>query len=128
MGGGLCSEKEYAYTARDGTCKSSSCGTKYYGISTYTDVKKDNAADMETAVAAGPVSIVVDASCGTRLDHGVLAVGYGVDKTQKFWKVKNSWGATWGEEGYIRLCKECDKNGNKGECGLLESPSFPVPN
>merc|ERR1712233_206571 len=140
--GGLCSEAEYKYTAKDGTCKSTSCGTKYYGISTYTDVKKDNAADMETAVAAGPVSIAVDASgttwqfyrggvvdsnCGTRLDHGVLAVGYGVDKDTKFWKVKNSWGETWGEEGYIRLCKECGKNGNKGECGLLEQPSFPVP-
>jgi len=140
--GGLCSEAEYKYTARDGTCKSTSCGTKYYGISTYTDVKSDNAADMETAVAAGPVSIAVDASgttwqfyrggvvdsqCGTRLDHGVLAVGYGADNGQKFWKVKNSWGTSWGEEGYIRLCKECDKNGNKGECGLLEQPSFPVP-
>merc|ERR1712154_615825 len=140
--GGLCSESEYKYTARDGTCKATSCGTKYYGISSYTDVKKDSYSDMETAVAAGPVSIAVDASgttwqfyrggivdssCGTRLDHGVLAVGYGADNNQKFWKVKNSWGETWGEEGYIRLCKECGKNGNKGECGLLEQPSFPVP-
>jgi len=141
--GGLCSEAEYKYTAKDGTCKATSCGTKYYGIKSYTDVKKDSYSDMETAVVAGPVSIAVDASgttwqfyrggvvdsnCGTRLDHGVLAVGYGVDKSQKFWKVKNSWGETWGEEGYIRLCKECGKNGNKGECGLLEQPSFPVPN
>merc|ERR1712038_1831993 len=59
---GLCSESEYKYTARDGTCKASSCGTKYYGISSYTDVKKDSYSDMETAVAAGPVSIAVDAS------------------------------------------------------------------
>merc|ERR1712115_433782 len=58
--GGLCSEAEYKYTARDGTCKATSCGTKYYGISSYTDVKKDSYSDMETAVAAGPVSIAVD--------------------------------------------------------------------
>merc|ERR1712228_670090 len=122
--GGLFSESEYKYTAKDGTCKATSCGTKYYAISSYTDVKKDSYSDMETAVAAGPVSIAVDASgttwqfyrggvvdsnCGTRLDHGVLAVGYGVDKSTKFWKVKNSWGETWGEEGYIRLCKSAER-------------------
>merc|ERR1712061_681739 len=60
--GGLCSESEYKYTAKDGTCKATSCGTKYYAISSYTDVKKDSYSDMETAVVAGPVSIAVDAS------------------------------------------------------------------
>lgn len=140
--GGLCSEKEYEYTAKDGTCKASSCGTKYDAISGFTDVKKDSYEDLESAVVAGPVSIAVDAAgstwqfykggvvdskCGTSLDHGVLVVGYGEEQGQKYWKVKNSWGTSWGEEGYILLCKECDKNGEKGECGILEQPSFPLP-
>jgi len=139
---GLCSESEYKYEGRDGTCKASACGTHYDAISSYSDVKSDSESDFETAVVAGPVSIAVDAAgttwqfynggivdgnCGTRLDHGVLAVGYGAEGSQKYWKVKNSWGESWGEKGYIRLCKECGKNGNSGECGLLKQPSFPVP-
>jgi len=139
---GLCSESEYKYEGRDGTCKASACGTHYDAISSYQDVKSDNEADFETAVAAGPVSIAVDAAgttwqfynggivdgrCGTSLDHGVLAVGYGAEASQKYWKVKNSWGESWGEKGYIRLCKECGENGNSGECGLLKQPSYPIP-
>jgi len=139
---GLCSEAEYPYTAKTGrVCEASKCKTKYVPISSYKDVTEDSLTDMETAVAAGPVSIAVDAAgltwqfydggvvkrtCGTRLDHGVLAVGYGEDSGDKFWKVKNSWGASWGEKGYIRLCKDCDANAGKGECGILEQPSYPV--
>lgn len=140
---GLCSEKEYPYTGKTGrVCESRKCSTRYVPITDYKDVTADNAADMETAVAEGPVSIAVDAagltwqfyskgivtrSCGTKLDHGVLAVGYGEEAGSKFWKVKNSWGPSWGEEGYIRLCKDCDANGRKGQCGILEQPSYPMP-
>eukprot|EP00483_Globobulimina_turgida_P003147 UN03152 len=140
--GGLCSESEYRYTGKDGSCKSSTCGTKYDPITSYTDVKPDSYLDLETAVAAGPVSIAVDAMgttwqlyksgivdgrCGIILDHGVLAVGYDNTGSEKYWKVKNSWGASWGESGYIRICKQCGKNGDHGECGLLREPSYPIP-
>jgi len=139
--GGLCSESEYAYTARDGTCKASSCGTKYDAISSYSDVTSDSMTSLEAAVAEGPVSIAIEADqsafqfyssgvltglCGTRLDHGVLAVGYGTSGSEQYWKVKNSWGDSWGMDGYILICKDCDKNGSKGECGILMEPSFPV--
>lgn len=140
--GGLCTEKEYPYTARNHFgCKSSQCSKQYGKIKGYVDVKADSASAMETAVSAGCVSIAIEADqtafqsyssgvmkghCGTSLDHGVLLVGYGSEGSEKYWKVKNSWGESWGEGGYIRMCKECGKNFGKGECGLLMQGSFPT--
>jgi cathepsin L len=138
--GGLCTESEYPYTASDGTCKSSSCGTYYDPIKTYTDVTKRDESALETATVSGCVSVAIEAdqtafqyyssgiltgNCGTNLDHGVLVVGYGVSGTQEYWKVKNSWGTSWGEAGYVLICKDCDKNGDQGECGINDDPSYP---
>merc|ERR1711907_730229 len=93
---------------------------------------------LQAAVSKQPVSVAIEAdksafqlyrggvldnsACGTQLDHGVLLVGYGTDG-KDYWKVKNSWGATWGESGYIRLQRG---KGGAGECGLLQSASYPV--
>merc|ERR1712152_15719 len=62
-------------------------------------------------------------TCGTSIDHGVLVVGYGTSASQQYWKVKNSWGRTWGMEGYVDICRNCDKNGRDGECGILMEPN-----
>jgi len=141
--GGLCSESEYPYMAQDGLCKSSSCGTKYDPIKTYTDVTKKDETALEEAAVTGCVSVAIEAdqfafqyyssgiltgTCGTNLDHGVLVVGYGTDSGQEYWKVKNSWGTDWGEDGYVLICKDCNKNGNQGECGINDDPSYPVMN
>jgi len=64
--------------------------------------------------------VLTDDNCGQKLDHGVLAVGYGTDNGVNYWKVKNSWGASWGESGYIRIEKS-----SKDLCGVLDAPSFP---
>ena len=69
---------------------------------------------------------VLTGLCGTNIDHGVLAVGYGTSGSQEYWKVKNSWGTSWGEEGYVLICRNCDKNGKDGECGILTQPNVPT--
>jgi hypothetical protein len=60
------------------------------------------------------------------LDHGVLVVGYGYDKTNdmEYWIVKNSWGQDWGENGYIRILKDSDNP--EGLCGIAMDPSIPL--
>merc|ERR1711981_1199478 len=73
----------------------------------------------------GYTSGVLQANCGTQLDHGVLAVGYGVESGTKYWRVKNSWGSSWGESGYIRLLRG---KGGMGECGILSSAPYPTVN
>ena len=95
-----------------------------------------------SAVSMQPVSIAIEADqrdfqlyksgvytakCGTNLDHGVLVVGYGVwadDGQTKYWKVKNSWSPKWGMEGYILLERGIAQEG--GQCGILESASYPI--
>ncbi len=52
--------------------------------------------------------------CPATINHAIVIVGYGVDKEtgKKFWKIKNSWGPEWGEEGYFRLLR------GEGTCGI----------
>lgn len=139
--GGLCAEADYAYTSGDttvnGVCDDSAC-TVVEGSapSGYTDVESGSVAAMESAVAQQPVSIAIQANqkafqsysggvltgrCGTSLDHGVLAVGYGTLDGVDYWKVKNSWGASWGLDGYILIEKS-----SSDECGVLLMASYPT--
>lgn len=69
---------------------------------------------------------VFTGSCGTDLDHGVLAVGYGTDNDGlNYWIVKNSWGPTWGEKGFIRM-ERLGSSDTNGKCGINIEPSFPL--
>jgi cathepsin L len=133
--GGICSEASYPYTARDGTCKTT-C-SKIATLTGFTDVRSGDESALMTAVNIGPVSVaieadqsvfqfytsgVLDGNCGTRLDHGVLATGYGTDSGsgKDYWRVKNSWGTSWGEKGYVRMVR------NKNMCGIASDPSYPT--
>jgi hypothetical protein len=62
--------------------------------------------------------------CGTNLDHGVTAVGYGVENGREFYIVRNSWGENWGDNGYIKIGIEQ----GKGVCGIQTASVWPETN
>ena len=109
---GICSEKDYPYIASNGICKRCRSSVK---ISAFISVQSNNETAFLCAVAGQPVAAAVEADrnwqfysggiltepCGDNINHGILIVGY----TSLYWKVKNSWGADWGEQGYIRLAR-----------------------
>ena len=128
---GITGETNYPYTAKDGTC--AAAGKPVVAtISGYKDVPVNSEVGLETAIVTQPVSVaveadqsvfqyytggVMDSACGTQLDHGVLAVGYGTEGGKEYFKVKNSWGADWGAKGYILLGRGAKFN-PAGQCGI----------
>ena len=69
---------------------------------------------------------VLDFDCYNVTDHAVLVVGYGRDEVlgKDYWIVKNSWGANWGENGYVRMIRSGKED--EGICGILTAPSYPI--
>jgi len=135
-----CTESSYPYEAQEGTCRQSTCtvGIPDGKVQGFKDVPQQDMNALMEAVAQQPVAVAIEADqvafqlygegiltqgCGSKLDHGVLLVGYGTDDGVDYWKVKNSWGAGWGEAGYIRLARGVSKD---GECGIKLSASYPV--
>lgn len=133
-------EKDYPYKALEGTCLTDKRDHKVVTIDGYQDINFGSETDLMKATAHQPVSVAIeadqrnfqlyqggvfdDATCGTQLDHGVLVVGYGEEDGKKFWLVKNSWGAEWGDKGYIKLERGIDAP--EGRCGIAMQPSFPI--
>jgi len=134
---GLCSWTGYGpYTARDGTCKDTQCTpvvtpgamTGYLNVSGEPGILQ--------ALQQGPVSVLVEAdtsafqfyhsgvldnpACGSQIDHAILATGYGVLNGKNFWNVKNSWGSSWGDKGYIKIVRD------KKMCAIDQGPTQPL--
>ncbi|CAK9176581.1 unnamed protein product [Ilex paraguariensis] len=137
---GLTTEANYPYEGTDGTCIGTKEANHAAKITGYEDVPANSESALLKAVANQPVSVAIDAGesdfqfyssgiftgeCGTELDHGVTAVGYGTsDDGTKYWLVKNSWGTSWGEEGYIRMQRDVDAK--EGLCGIAMQASYPT--
>ncbi|XP_027911943.1 zingipain-2-like [Vigna unguiculata] len=138
--GGITSEANYPYTGVNGTCDTKKEASPEAQIKGYEAVPANSEESLQKAVANQPVSVSIDAGgsafqfyssgvftgpCGTQLDHGVTAVGYGItDNGTDFWIVKNSWGTEWGEQGYIRMERGVDAK--EGLCGIAMDASYPI--
>jgi len=136
---GIDTERAYPYEAEDDQCryKPDQSGATDSG---FVDLPEGDEKKLMKAVATvGPVSVAIDAShesfqfysqdvyyepecSSTQLDHGVLVVGYGTDESgNDYWLVKNSWGESWGDKGYIKMARNRDNN-----CGIASSASYPL--
>merc|ERR1719367_214655 len=136
---GIDTESSYPYTAKTGKkClfKAEDVGAT---LQSYKTLPRGDEMALRKAVATiGPVSVAIDAGhqsfhfykegvyyepkCSpVHLDHGVLAVGYGTDEDKDYWLVKNSWGTTWGMDGYIKMSRN-----KKNNCGIATDASYPL--
>jgi len=135
---GIITEDRMPYTPSDaGTCYWNKYTSDFFN-NDLIDVPADDNDEMIAAIDQQPISIAVDAglmqhykngilndwSCGTDLDHAILAVGYGSVNGNLYYKVKNSWGTSWGEAGYIRFARRTGKG--VGMCGLTSAACFPT--
>lgn len=136
----LMSEEDYPYIEADGNC-SYDKSKGLISAGGFTLVEPNDPYQMQAAVELGPVTVALDASsfvfqfykkgvfdsadrCGTELNHAVTVVGYSnlASSTEKpYWIVRNSWGADWGEDGYIRIAIE----GGEGVCGINIEVTYP---
>jgi C1A family cysteine protease len=125
---GVCEDKDYPYTARDGTCGDNKCTGSNFKTTGWVDVQPAGSDPaLYTALTGRPVSVAVDAgrwsgyvsgifnNCGQNVNHGVLLVG----ATDSYWIIKNSWGKRWGENGFMRLAR-----GNT--CAIAGYASYPT--
>merc|ERR1712121_25021 len=135
---GIDTEESYKYTASEGQChfNKSNVGATIRHV---VRLPSANETALQEAVATiGPVSVGIDAShrsfqlykhglyhehhCSdTLLDHGVAVVGFGTENGQDYYLVKNSWGASWGEDGYIKM-----RRNQHNQCGIATMAVYAV--
>jgi len=133
---GLETETEYPYAGVDQKCAYNKADAITTGVSGAAFVTPKSPQALFAAVYQQPVAIIVEADqnafqlystgiittgCGTALDHAITAVGY----TPTYFIVKNSWGTTWGQAGYVYISSSTQYNGGLGACGIFSQPQYP---
>jgi C1A family cysteine protease len=129
----------YPYTGTQGSCEYSDL-VIFRVSTTHVDVTPNNWTALAQAVTLNPVSVLIEAdqpvfqlytsgiissaSCGTTVDHAVLVTGYATGADSGTWYVKNSWGADWGQSGYVQIAMAMAGTG-QGICGIYTMPSYP---
>lgn len=134
---GIDSDASYPYTGRQQQCRYNSMN-RAANCSDYNFLPEGDEGALKQALATiGPISVAIDAkrprfafyrsgvyddpSCSQDVNHGVLAVGYGTLNGQDYWLVKNSWGASFGDQGFIRMAR--NKN---DQCGIARYGCYPI--
>jgi len=133
-------EEEYPYKGYSFKGCQYKKGDGVVGVKSFFDVTPNSPDQLKAALDKQPVSVAIQANtvvfqtykkgvitsekCGVKLDHGVLAVGYGTEDGNEYFLVKNSWGPTWGEEGYVKI----GVADGAGICGINSQPSAPETN
>merc|ERR1712048_676271 len=135
---GVCPEDSYRYTARGGSCRASSCTNAIpSGVVTGHSNVRSSSSGLKSTLSQQPVSVTVNAgqlqlyangvvtgNCRGQINHAVIAVGYGTDG-QDYFKIRNSFGSSWGESGYIRLAQ--NSSSPEGTACLLQAyPVVPI--
>ena len=129
-------ETSYPYVAKTRSCKAN----KSKGVvraTSHASVTHKNVSALKAAITSGPTCVAVDAAnnyfqgytggilnnCGNgnNLDHAITAIGYGTEGGVDYAIVRNSWTASWGEAGYIRMA--LNAQGSEGVCGILLDPT-----
>jgi len=129
---GITTQSAYPYTAVDGNCRPFTKSPVQ--VSSYVTLSDEKG--LLTATNIGSVVVLIEAdqqsfqfysggvfdnaACGTTVDHGVVVVGYGTDSGKNYWTVRNSWGGSWGEQGYIRMVRD------KNMCAIGSGPNYPI--
>ena len=152
--GGLCSEEDYPYSGWAGLltgCKKDNANddienqcedVPHTEVASFVDVDHSDT-DLMKAISTQPVSVAIEADsttfqfykegifdeeCGSEIDHGVLAVGYAKksEDGDAYYLIKNSWGATWGDNGFIKMSQKNSNDEGEGQCGILKAASRPL--
>ncbi|XP_003738979.1 cathepsin L1 [Galendromus occidentalis] len=132
--GGIMSKAAYGDSMENRTChfdpKKTECS-----LITYATVNKAEKALQAAVANVGPIAVEVDASkflfyekgifsdpkCGEKApNHALLVTGYGSENGVDYWMLKNTWGGSWGEGGYIRIER------NRNTCRIANNATYPV--